>query len=310
MVANRPILVIFLDGVGIGEADPDKNPFLRAELPTLRGLFDGRVPTLGDGRLQGERALAIPVDASLGVAGVPQSATGQATLITGVNAARHLGYHDGPYPSPQLRQFIARESLIQKYVRAGARVYFANAYPEIYFARMARGTARQGALAWAFRSADIPLHNVEDLRAGRALTAHITNEVWRQYLGYRDLPRLTPRDAGRRLGRIGLENDFTLYEYYHTDVVGHKAHRERTLAALAEVDTFLGGVLEAFDLERGLLLVASDHGNVEDWTVKGHTLNPALLLVIGHDRENFAGGVQRLDDIAPAILRWMGIASQ
>ena len=36
------VLVVFLDGVGLGDDDPEVNPFVQTELPTLQGLLDGR----------------------------------------------------------------------------------------------------------------------------------------------------------------------------------------------------------------------------------------------------------------------------
>jgi len=36
------VLLLFLDGVGLGEDDPDTNPFARAEMPVLTGLLGGR----------------------------------------------------------------------------------------------------------------------------------------------------------------------------------------------------------------------------------------------------------------------------
>jgi bisphosphoglycerate-independent phosphoglycerate mutase (AlkP superfamily) len=50
-----------------------------------------------------------------------------------------------------------------------------------------------------------------------------------------------------------------------------------------------------------LLVIASDHGNIEDLRV-GHTRNPALGLVVGEAHANLAGRVTALTDLAPAIL--------
>ena len=43
--------------------------------------------------------LVKPVDPKLGVKGIPQSATGQTSLLTGVNAQGVLGYHKSGYPN-------------------------------------------------------------------------------------------------------------------------------------------------------------------------------------------------------------------
>ena len=87
------ILFIFVDGLGIGSSDPEVNP-----------LYDPRFPFLNNMLSQ-----ARPLDACLSVAGLPQSATGQAALFTGVNAAKEMGRHiEGFPPAPFFNQFDAR----------------------------------------------------------------------------------------------------------------------------------------------------------------------------------------------------------
>lgn len=46
MAATPKVLLIFLDGVGIGVSDPGVNPFTRAKIPNLPKLMGGEVPTL------------------------------------------------------------------------------------------------------------------------------------------------------------------------------------------------------------------------------------------------------------------------
>jgi phosphopentomutase len=75
------------------------------------------------------------------------------------------------------------------------------------------------------------------------------------------------------------------------------------VAALERVDEFLGGVVDALPGEV-LLVIGSDHGNIEDVTA-GHTHNPALALLYGpaaHERHAELGSQL---DFAPAVLRWL-----
>jgi len=92
------ILLVFVDGWGLGANDPTTNPFLHAPSRTLRALF-GMVPTNSNGRLVGAHAILVPTDATLGVPGLPQSGTGQTTIFTGINAPAAIGEHLGPYPA-------------------------------------------------------------------------------------------------------------------------------------------------------------------------------------------------------------------
>ena len=74
------ILMIFLDGVGLGDADPEVNPFALANLPTLHQLANGHGWFNTTGTQISDRAVFIPTDPRLGIPGKPQSATGQATI--------------------------------------------------------------------------------------------------------------------------------------------------------------------------------------------------------------------------------------
>ena len=68
------------------------------------------------------------------------------------------------------------------------------------------------------------------------------------------------------------------------------------------IQRFLGGYLAAAPPD-AVLLVVSDHGNIEDVTV-GHTRNPALGLVVGPDAERRATELTSILDVADALLRW------
>ncbi|MDQ3556040.1 MAG: hypothetical protein M3409_04590, partial [Gemmatimonadota bacterium] len=126
-------LLIFVDGVGIGADDPEVNPVAAARLPHLRALLGGALPVLpamdGTGQIRAERAVAVAVDASLGVAGRPQSGTGQTALLSGRNAPALFGRHFGAWVPTPLRPILARHSIFAATVRAGRRAVFANAGP-------------------------------------------------------------------------------------------------------------------------------------------------------------------------------------
>jgi len=92
------ILMIFLDGVGLGSDDPVHNPLATANLPTLSALANGQRWLASTGRQESARASFIPTDPRLGVAGRPQSATGQAAILTGLNVPQLIGEHYGPKP--------------------------------------------------------------------------------------------------------------------------------------------------------------------------------------------------------------------
>jgi len=292
------VLLIFFDGWGLGANDPATNPFLTVPMPTLRGLLDG-MPTNGNGHFQSARATLVPTNATLGVPGFPQSATGQTTILTGVNAPRAIGAHSGPYPNPALRKILSRENLYHQLIAANKRVAFANAYPPFFFDRLKRDKARRSAMAFAAGAADVRYRTIDDLRVGNAVSTFVTNDKWIEFGA--DVPLITPRDAGHNLAHLAQENDFTLFEYFLTDAAGHKSIPQLTTTILSEVDEILHGVLDEIDPNETLLMTTSDHGNVEDTSAKGHTLNPVPTLLVGKGHAEMASRIHALTDLTPAM---------
>src|ERR1041384_4042800 len=87
------VLLIFIDGVGIGRRGAH-NPLYGLESEFFSIFADEEAPLSFDGRMA-------VTDARLGIDGLPQSATGQTTMLTGVNAAALIGRHLHGYPSPR-----------------------------------------------------------------------------------------------------------------------------------------------------------------------------------------------------------------
>lgn len=302
MPPPRRTLLLFLDGVGIGENDPDRNPFLRAELPALAGLAGGAVPTLSNPAPSGHRSRVLPLDATMGVDGIPRSGTGQVALLTGRNAARLYGRHFGPWVPVALRPLLGQHNLLSATRAQGLSAAFANAYPERFHHAPSR---RWAGPPTAARAAGLLTRHEEALLAGDAVASELDNETWRTRLGLSGLPVITPREAGRRLARIAGGHDLTLFAHYATDLVGHRGGMEGAVEALEKVDRFLEGVLEALPPDH-LLLVASDHGNIED-TTGGHTRNPALGIVAWGEESAPPDGAlpATLMEVGPAIQRWV-----
>ena len=303
MITDR-VLVLFLDGVGLGDDDPEVNPFVQADLPVVRSLLDGRRPVRANGGFSTRHANLLPLDAQLGVPGLPQSGTGQTTLLTGVNAPVLLGQHYGPYPNEPLRDLLRNSNLFRRLLAAGKPAAFANAYPDRFLDRLKRGTERLSANTRAALLAGLKLRGPADLKAGRAVSALLTNEYWHTW-GY-DLPELSAAGAGRQLARLSADHMLTYFEFWYTDVAGHRQDRDLSLHVLHMLDEFVGGILDTLDLGRSLLLVISDHGNFEDWRTPKHTYNPALALLAGAGHAALAHRLHSLADVTPALLATLG----
>lgn len=300
------ILMIFLDGVGIGRKDSAHNPFFNVGMKTLSRLLGGKIPHLRSARITTSFASVVPLNATLGVPGLPQSGTGQTALLTGFNAPRFVGKHFGPYPYSTLKPVIAERSIFRQLLSLGKKPYYANAFPRQFFEYIGSGAkrARLPVCTMSWLSSGCALNDAAALSQGRAVSPDITNRRWPS-LGYPDMPVLTPGDAGRRLARLAREFDFVLFEYYQTDKAGHAQSMQQAAEVLNELDGLLEGVLSAFDDGSMLLIVTSDHGNLKDLSTKSHTRNPVPMLAAGSLHRKLTSNAENLTHVVPAIINMM-----
>ena len=302
------VVFVFLDGVGLGPADvvaPDGapgNPFAALALPAMERLGGGQRWTDALRPVRRPGHVVVPLDATLGVEGLPQSGTGQTALFTGRNAAARHGAHYGPTPPTTVRDWIDHESLFAHQARRDGAdtLAFANAFPDRFFEVMeARG--RWTATTRMARGAGVRLRRAADLRAGEALAADLTGAGWRDAFDP-TLAVLDEAEAGRRLARLTTAHRLTLFEYFLTDKAGHAQDAARAAGVLGALDRFLGALVEALDPTRDLLVLTSDHGNLEDLSTRSHTRHPVPLVAWGAGAEAFADAASLLD-VTPAVRR-------
>jgi hypothetical protein len=303
------VVFLFVDGVGAGEADPDRNPLARGDF-LLSRFADGTGSRLPRG---GRAALA---DACLGVAGRPQSATGQSAILSGENAPAALGEHLLGFPNARLRAWLEPRSLFRSLTLAGRRGAFANAYPVAHLHALGldaegepelpmdvvRRRARASATTVAFAAGAGRFHTWADARRGDALTHDVTGERANGYGA--GIPRREPEEAAEILLRMAARNDLTLFEFFETDEAGHARSMERALHVLGRLDRLLRALLEGLG-EGDSLVVASDHGNLEDLGTRNHTRNPVPVLGFGGAADR-VGGIRDLTGIAPVLLDLAG----
>ncbi len=281
---------MFLDGVGLGADDPTINPFALAQMPNLSALLDGQRLLAESAPFRGLRADLLALDAGLGTPGLPQSATGQAVLLTGENIPALLGYHYGPKPNPEVARFLTEGGLFGQFARAGKRAALLNAYPPGYFSAISSGKRLYSAIPLAVSQAGLPLFTEADLHRGQAISADFTGLGWRERLELSDTPLLTAAMAGQRLASLARNYDFSFFEYWLSDYAGHQQEMPAALALLEQFDAVLGALCAEWDMENDLILLTSDHGNLEDLSTRRHTHNQVPLLLVGSSnaREAFS----------------------
>lgn len=285
------VLLFFVDGLGIGTRGPH-NPFDGlAEVAPLAIFQDEEPELICQGRL-------VRTDACLGVEGRPQSASGQTTILTGINAPATIGYHKQGFPNQALLDILAEHSIFRQLVQAGVGpITFANTYTKRFFVERPRWISATTA---AVEAAGLRFNTLEDLVAGHSLYQDFTNRMLLER-GEAVSVR-TAEEAGSILAGIASNHQFTLYEYFITDKIGHAQDMDAARVTLRGLAEYIRVLLRSLDLSSTTVLLTSDHGNVEDLSVRNHTLNLVPTLIWGKHRSYFASRISSLADITPVIV--------
>jgi len=285
------VQLFFVDGLGIGERG-EHNPLARIEnIEPLAHFKDERSKIIFDGVL-------IPTDARLGTEGRPQSASGQTTILTGINAPKFLGVHKQGFPNQALRDVIAEHSIFLQLKRKSIEPnVFANAYTPKFFAEKPRW---KSATTCAVEAADLPFRKLSDLLGRKALFHDFTNKSLAE-MNF-NFPLFSPAEAGKILAELTAIHRFTLYEYFITDKIGHAQSFEKAEIYLPQLATFVRETLRRIDLETTTVILTSDHGNIEDLSVRTHTLNDVPTIVWGRQRDEVTQKIKDLSDLTPTIL--------
>jgi 2,3-bisphosphoglycerate-independent phosphoglycerate mutase len=296
------VLMIFLDGVGVGIKDPSVNPFYAAHLPTFSNLLGRQLPHKRMTGFETSNVTFKKLDANLGVAGLPQSGTGQTALLCGVNASKMIGKHFGPYPYSLLRKIIEEKNLFIDLRKIGKKIFYANAYPQRYFDYVEQHQNRRTATTLAYKVSGFHLNDYTKLKNREALASDITNERWNA-MGFQAVSEITLSQAGKHLVGFLDKYDFVFYEYFFTDHAGHSQSMDKCKGELEKVDGLLSGILENFDMKSTLLIITSDHGNIEDLRTKSHTRNPVPLILVGAaEKRNVFKNVKSISQIAVPLI--------
>jgi hypothetical protein len=282
------VILIFLDGVGIGTRN-EMNPLSRFE--------SGPLAIFSDAQTSIDGAEFVATDPRLGVDGRPQSASGQTTILTGINAPKLLGSHKQGFPNQELRELIAENSIFRRInALPGRSATFANAYTPRFFDNPPRW---KSATTVAVELSGSRFRTLDDLVAGRAVFHDFTNELL--MAAYPEIARVEPRTAAKNLVELTRSHDFVLYEHFITDKIGHAQDMEAAARHLPVLAEFLNAAAAAID-DSTTLILTSDHGNIEDLSVRNHTLNDVPTIIWGQRRVEAASMIRDLADITPAIL--------
>lgn len=280
MNPKRKVAWLMLDGVGTANFH-DQHPFQNQVTPTLTKLGISSVKHVSETEI-----VSHPIDATLGIEGLPQSGTGQTTLLTGVNAAKVMNRHYGPWPGPSLKPLL-EQSLPVQLSKAGLRVRLANHYPKRYLEAIESGKRKLNAIAYAMTLAGAKLEH--------GIPPMLTNP---------DDPNGASLEQVKAWGQEFMQSsaNLSIFDAWWSDHLGHHGTLLEAQDHVMRLEAFVTGALEAREANT-LFLVTSDHGNFEDIGIKTHTLAPVPLVAIGHGALEFEN-VTDLTGVAPALKAW------
>lgn len=304
---NRYAMIFFMDGVGLGENDAATNPYVSAQLPHLTRLGGAGNLFNDAGPYITERSSFVPTDAACGVAGLPQSATGQAMILSGRNVSKAIGEHYGPKPNDAVRAELAKGTIFDQVRQAGGRAALLSPYPNEYFAAIDSGKRRYSSVPQAVVNAGVPLFGPTEMRSGAAVSPEFTGEGWHSFLGYEDVPLRSLQEAGETLAELARAYTFSFFEHWPSDRLGHRGTLEEAVAHLEILDEVIGSLVDAWPAQDGLLIITSDHGNIEDKSRRSHTLNPVPTILVGQDHTTYAPLIHNLTDIAQVVAKHLAL---
>ncbi|HVE59934.1 MAG TPA: hypothetical protein VNB22_24185 [Pyrinomonadaceae bacterium] len=290
-INSSSVILFFIDGLGIGEITQNNPLFLVRNIEPLGHFKEVSEKIIFDGVL-------VPTDPRLGIEGRPQSASGQTTILTGINAPKFLGYHKQGFPNEKLREVIKEHSVFRQLKdRKIEPAIFANTYTPQFFTEKQRW---KSATTCAVEAAGMQFRKLPDLLGRKALFHDFTNQTLIDR-GF-DAPLFSPGDAAEILSELSRDFRFTLYEHFITDKIGHDQDFQRARIHLPLLAEFIRETIRRIDLEKTTFILTSDHGNIEDLSVRNHTLNDVPTIVWGRKKDEIVDQIKDLTDITPAIL--------
>jgi 2,3-bisphosphoglycerate-independent phosphoglycerate mutase len=108
--------------------------------------------------------------------------------------------------------------------------------------------------------------------------------------------------------------DLLVVNYANTDMVGHTGNQQAAMQAVEAIDKNLKLLVATVNEAEGMIFITADHGNSEQMCdeISGqahtsHTTNPVPFIFAGRAAQKYKLVNGRLCDIAPTILKVMGI---
>jgi hypothetical protein len=283
------MLFVFVDGLGLGQKDGTVNPIYRYDASAIQGLLESRD--------------IITVDVCMGIKGLPQSATGQTALFTGVNASKVMGRHLSGQPTVTLRNIITSDNLFKRLISMGCTVTNSNVYKEEYIQAIKRMNDKRrmpSVTTVMCMSSGIEIRKTAHYREGRGVYHDVTGQILSESCN--NISVISPGEAALRFYKVSRDFHFTLFEYFMTDIAGHTGDMEAAAERILTLDEFFKVLVQLLDYDNDCLVIVSDHGNIEDMSIKTHTYNKVPAIFLGKAAKCIRTKIVSLTDIMSAVI--------
>ncbi len=300
MKESLHIIYLFIDGIGFAPYDTETNPFSRYAKSYLAPL-GGKEP-----------AKSLPadffmkkIDPHQGVAGLPQSASGQCSLWTGVNGSLVTGYHKSGFPGYTLKKIIKKHSIIKKLNEANYKATLLNAYSPRYIEHLKKKPRLWSASSCVQHASGQDFHTHEDIPSGQAIYMDYTHEIMHRLFEHlrEEFPVISPAQVAQNIITRARNYDLVLHEFFLTDKAGHSANWELAAWCVKTIEAVLTQLIDKINPQKELLLVTSDHGNFECMDIKTHSHNAVPLFAYGAYAEEAIDEINELTDIPRFIYK-------
>lgn len=299
------ILYFFIDGIGFGNENPEINPFSRFAKSYLGplGLDDAKIPS---------GWLYKKIDAHLGFEGLPQSATGQTSLWTGINGSAQMGHHKTGFPGPTLIKVLENHSIIKVFGDNGLDATLVNAYSDAYLKRIENQPRFKSCSTYLQLTSGQKLKTFQDLENNAAMYMDITHEILHKFYPQmkKRFPLVDPEIRGKYIVDLLKNYHLLVYEFFLSDKAGHKFDWEFAEWIITTLEKFIHGIVQNLDPQKDLLIITSDHGNMEDLSTKSHTHNPVPLFLYGANANQLLDSVENISDIPACIYKIFDIKNE
>lgn len=224
-------------------------------------------------------------------------------MFTGVNCARAMGRHCEGFPGLALRNIVEENNIFLSLKALGKKTRFANAYLVDSAESLSDRRFKSVTTVMALTTPEV-ICTTSDLATDSAVMQDLTRETVQDR--YPDLPVITPLRAAEHLFRIACSADFTLFEFFQTDVAGHSMDYSRACTVLRAYDSFLSSLVRGAEAAGITIVMTSDHGNIESISSRSHTRNPVPFVAFGPGETRLREAVSSLTDVTPAVLAAIG----